>query len=80
MRVRAAGKAMKVLSRQWRRRLRWGETMIILTLLAAVLVIGTAYLIRAFYGYNPAGYRPFDLQRGQQSQSQAQSQGQSQSR
>ncbi len=52
--------------------------MIILTLLGAALVIGTAYLLRAFYGYNPAGYRPFDLQRGQQSQ--APSQGQSQSR
>lgn len=64
---------MRWLSQRWRRRVRWGETMIILTLLAAVLVIGTAYLIRAFYGYNPAGYRPFDLQRGQQSQSQTQS-------
>ncbi len=64
---------MRWLSQRWRRRLRWGETIVILTLLAAVLVLGTAYLLRAFYGYNPADYRPFDLQRGQQSQPQSQS-------
>jgi hypothetical protein len=52
--------------RRWRARLRFGETVALLALLTALLVLAMSMWLRAFYRHDAKGYEPKDLERGKQ--------------
>ncbi len=52
--------------RRWRARLKFGEVVAVLALLAALLVLVISMWLRSFYLLEPKGYEPKDLERGKQ--------------
>ncbi|MET0513906.1 MAG: hypothetical protein ABW047_01065 [Nitrospiraceae bacterium] len=50
--------------RRWKRRLRYGEAVVLLALLTALLAVGLSVLARSYYHQDLKGYHPLDLSRG----------------
>ncbi len=52
--------------RRWRARLKFGEAIMLLALLTALLVLAISMWLRSFYLHDLKGYEPKDLERGKQ--------------
>jgi len=52
--------------RRWKRRLRFGEIVVALSLVTALLALGLAMFLRSYYIHDLKGYQPLDLMRGKQ--------------
>jgi hypothetical protein len=50
--------------RRWKRRFRYGEAVVLLALLTALLAVGLTVLVRSYYHQDLKGYHPLDLSRG----------------
>lgn len=50
--------------RRWKRKLRYGEAIILLALATALLAVGIAVLVQSYYHHDVKGYHPLDLTRG----------------
>lgn len=52
--------------RRWKRRLRFGEVVVALSLVTAFLALVLALFLRSYYDQKPRGYQPLDMVRGKQ--------------
>lgn len=52
-----------MIPRRWRSKLRLSEAAVSLALLAALIALGLAFLLKSYYSYNQNEYRPFDAGR-----------------
>jgi len=52
--------------RRWKRRLRFGEVVVVLSLLTAVLALALTLFLRSYYDQKSRGYQPLDIVRGKQ--------------
>ena len=52
--------------RRWKRRLQFGEVIVVLSVLTALLALGLAIFLRSYYSHDPKGYQPLDIMRGKQ--------------
>lgn len=54
------------MKRRWKRRLRFGEIVVVLSVLTAVLALAFALFLRSYYDQKLRGYQPLDMVRGKQ--------------
>ena len=50
--------------RRWKRKVRYGEAVVLLALLTALFAVGLTVLVRSYYHQDLKGYHPLDLTRG----------------
>jgi len=50
--------------RRWKKTFRYGEAVVLLALLTALLAVGLTVLVRSYYHQDLKGYHPLDLTRG----------------
>ncbi|MBX3234830.1 MAG: hypothetical protein KF814_01645 [Nitrospiraceae bacterium] len=54
------------MKRRWKRRLHFGEIVVVLSVVTALLALGLAMFLRSYYVHDLKGYQPLDLMRGKQ--------------
>lgn len=52
-----------MISRRWKKKLRFSEATIVLAVIAALVALGLTFFFRTYFAYNSQEYRPFDGQR-----------------